>query len=415
MKQDKKIHYGWIVAFTGFLALIGAHGFGRMSYTLILPAMKDGLKFSYTQLGLLETGNFIGYLFMAIIGGMLAAKFGARKVISIALFSMSITLACMGLAHSFGFAFSMRAITGIGNGAAYVPAMALGAAWFAPKYRGVATGIVTGGIGGGAMLSGLLVPSIINHFQMDGWRYAWYFLGASVFFIAIVTAVLLRDVPSDIDLLPIGQENSDGISSQIKKSTTIEWGKVYKEKKVWHLAIVYFMYGISYIIYITFFVVYLMKEQGFSGAQAGGLWALVGGLSTLCGLIWGGISDKIGRAKAMSLAYTVLGLTYLLYAVTPVKAGLYVSAVIFGLSAWSIPTITAAASGDYVGPRLAPACLGFITLFFGIGQAIGPLLGGLIADHTHSFKLAFATAFAFSIIGAILSLGLRTYETARQN
>lgn len=175
MKQNTKIHYGWVVAFTGFLALIGAHGFGRMSYTLILPAMKDGLKFSYTQLGLLETGNFIGYLFMAIVGGMLAAKLGARKVISIALFAMSITLACMGLAHSFGFAFSMRTITGIGNGAAYVPAMALGAAWFAPKYRGVATGIVTGGIGAGAMLAGLIVPSIISHFNMDGWRYAWYF------------------------------------------------------------------------------------------------------------------------------------------------------------------------------------------------------------------------------------------------
>ena len=139
-----------------------------------------------------------------------------------------------------------------------------------------------------------------------------------------------------------------------------------------------------------------MKEQGFSGAQAGGLWALVGGLSTLCGIIWGGISDKIGRAKGMALAYTVLGSTYLLYAVTPVKAGLYISAVIFGFSVWSIPTITAAASGDYVGPRLAPACLGFITLFFGIGQAMGPLLGGLIADHTHSFKLSFVIAFIFS-------------------
>ena len=65
MNKKLKIHYGWIVAFTGLLALIGAHGFGRMSYTLILPEMKDGLHFTYTQLGLLETGNFTGYLFMA--------------------------------------------------------------------------------------------------------------------------------------------------------------------------------------------------------------------------------------------------------------------------------------------------------------------------------------------------------------
>ena len=69
--QGSKLHYGWVVIFTGLLVTIGAHGFGRMSYTLILPAMKDGLHFNYTQLGLLGTGNFIGYLTMAIIGGFL--------------------------------------------------------------------------------------------------------------------------------------------------------------------------------------------------------------------------------------------------------------------------------------------------------------------------------------------------------
>jgi len=33
----------------GASVLIGAHGFGRMSYTLILPAMKDGLHLNYTH------------------------------------------------------------------------------------------------------------------------------------------------------------------------------------------------------------------------------------------------------------------------------------------------------------------------------------------------------------------------------
>ena len=57
----------------GLLTTIAAHGFGRMAYTIILPAMKDGLKVDYAQLGLLGTGNFIGYLSMAIIGGFLVA------------------------------------------------------------------------------------------------------------------------------------------------------------------------------------------------------------------------------------------------------------------------------------------------------------------------------------------------------
>ena len=123
--EQKKLHYGWVVIFMGLFTTIAAHGFGRMAYTIILPAMKDGLNFDYTQLGLLGTGNFIGYLTMAIEGGFLAARFGTRIVITFALILMGCSIILTGLAQSFGFAFSMRLLTGLGNGAAFVPAMAL--------------------------------------------------------------------------------------------------------------------------------------------------------------------------------------------------------------------------------------------------------------------------------------------------
>ena len=42
--KTAKLHYGWIVIFMGLLTTIASHGFGRMSYTIILPAMKDGLQ-----------------------------------------------------------------------------------------------------------------------------------------------------------------------------------------------------------------------------------------------------------------------------------------------------------------------------------------------------------------------------------
>ncbi|UCE52941.1 MAG: MFS transporter, partial [Desulfobacterales bacterium] len=85
----------------------------------------------------------------------------------------------------------------------------------------------------------------------------------------------------------------------------------------------------------------------------------------------------------------------------------YLSAIVFGLTAWSIPTIMAAAAGDFVGPRLAPAGLGFITLFFGIGQALGPALGGYLADVSKTFTLPFLVAGGISLIGMVLSIYLK--------
>ena len=381
--RKEKIHYGWIVIFIGLLTTIAAHGFGRMSYTIILPAMKDGLQFNYTQLGLLGTGNFIGYLTMAIVGGFLAARFGTRIVITFALILMGITMILTGLSQSFGFAFAMRLLTGLGNGASYVPAMALGSAWFAIKKRGFATGIVSAGIGTGTLISGLIVPPILSAFGQNGWRFSWYILGGTVLVISGIVFTFVRSRPEEKGLHQVGAERATEASPGLntEKVSSLKWTEVIGKGSVWYLGVVYFFYGISYIIYLTFFAAYLVKEMGFSQEWASGLYAVLGGLSIFCGVIWGGISDKFGRSWGAALSYLVLGLSYIIYALVKVKFGFYLSAVVFGLTAWSIPTIMAAAAGDFVGPRLAPAGLGFITLFFGVGQALGPALGGLSGRH----------------------------------
>lgn len=392
----------------GLLTTIASHGFGRMAYTIILPAMKDGLKLNYTQLGLLGTGNFIGYLIMAIIGGFLASRFGIRIVITFALLLMGITMVLTGISNSFGFAFSMRLFSGLGNGAAFVPTMALGSVWFAIRRRGFATGIVISGIGLGTFLSGIIVPPILSKYGTDGWRFAWYILGVVILLIAIIVFLFIRDNPGEMNILPVGVKEKDDITSAVPdKVSSIRWNTVYKLGSIWYLGLVYFFYGLSYIIYMIFFAAYLVKEIGLTQSFAGGLWAMVGGLSIFCGVIWGSISDRLGRGIGSALAYLVLGLSYIIFALIKVKFGFYLSAVLFGLTAWSIPTIMAAAAGDFVGPRLAPAGLGFATLFFGIGQALGPAIGGYLADVSKSFTIPFLVAGGISLLGMLFSFYLK--------
>ncbi len=409
--EKPKLHYGWIVIFMGLLVTIGAHGFGRMSYTLILPAMKDGLHFTYTQLGLIGTGNFVGYLSMALVGGALAARFGSRLVISLALAFMGVTMVLTGLIQSFEMAFTLRLLTGLGHGAAYVPAMALGSAWFTAQRRGFATGIVSAGIGLGTMIASLIIPVILKSYGIEGWRYAWYYLGAALPVIAVLAFLFICSRPEEKGLCLIGETNPlPSAEGSPAPSKALNWGEVYKVKAVWYLGLVYFMYGFSCIIYMTFFAAYLIKELGLSPAKAGSLWALVGGLSIFCGIIWGAISDYLGRAKGAALAYLSLAIAFLLFALIPNAAGYYSSTILFGLCAWSIPTIMAATAGDIVGPKLAPAGLGFITLFFGIGQALGPTFGGYLSDVTRSFSIPFLVAGGISILGGLMALQIKVHR-----
>jgi MFS family permease len=84
------------------------------------------------------------------------------------------------------------------------------------------------------------------------------------------------------------------------------------------------------------------------------------------------------------------------------------SAVLFGLTAWSVPGIVGAACGDAFGPSLAGAALGFVTLFLGVGQAVGPLVGGALADAYVTFVPAYLLAAAIALVGALGALFLPT-------
>jgi MFS family permease len=79
----------------------------------------------------------------------------------------------------------------------------------------------------------------------------------------------------------------------------------------------------------------------------------------------------------------------------------------FGISMSAIPAIMAAAGGDSMGGKLAPAALGFITLIFGIGQSFGPAVAGWIKDTTGTFAGAFILSAGISLLGAAGSMILR--------
>ncbi len=405
-RKSRGLHYGWIIAVMAVVTVIGALGFARFGYTMILPSMKEGLSLSDAQAGDLATGNMIGYLVLAITCGFLASRFGPRIIITIFMLIISGSMLLTGGAPSFQVALLGRTLTGVGSGGTNVPVMGLVPGWFAAKRRGLATGMAVSGSSFGMLITGVLIPAILNRYGAEGWRYSWFCLAALTFMIAILCYFILRNRPSEKGLLAIAAEGEEANPGEAK-SSSLQWGLVYKSAPVWHLALIYVLFGFSYIIYATFFARYLIWEAGFTTEAAGALWSATGALSIISGFIWGSVSDVLGRKYGLAIVYFLQFLCFTIFGLWKAMPGYYLSALLFALTAWSIPAIMAAATGDLLGARLAPAALGFVTLFFGIGQAFGPFLAGRIADATGSYTLAFIIAGAAALVGAVASLFLR--------
>jgi MFS family permease len=155
---------------------------------------------------------------------------------------------------------------------------------------------------------------------------------------------------------------------------------------------------------VTFFTKRLMADLHYTPEGAGNLFMILGLASLVCGVFWGWTSDAIGRKASIVAIFLIQVVSYALFALWTTTAGLTISAVLFGLTAWGIPAIMAAACGDIVGPALAPAAYGFLTVFHGLGQATGPYVGGRLADALPSFTWSYLLAAGMALVGAIGAL-----------
>jgi MFS family permease len=383
LKAKTNVHYGWVIVLTGMAVLFACLGLGRFSLGMLLPSMGTSLKLNYSQMGLIGTGNFVGYMLSVVLAGVIARAMGARWTITSGLIMVGGSMVLISRAAGFLEVMSLYVATGIGSGLANVPMMGLISHWFLKSNRGRAAGIMLSGNGIAIVFTGLLIPWINATRGHEGWRTGWLTIGLISLCIAAVAAFFLRNAPGEKGLSPLG------VPEKVNAGTGADPSKRAKRWIMVHLGCIYTLFGATYVVYATFIVTAMVNERGFGENTAGTFWAVVGGLSIFSGPLFGWLSDRLGRKTGMMLVFTLFTISYALVAADLPNSFLFASIGIFGLAVWSIPTIMAATVGDYMGPVRAVKAFGFITLFFGAGQITGPVVAGFTADITGTFSMAF--------------------------
>jgi MFS family permease len=393
-------HYGWHIVWSSTLCLFASLGLGRFALGMLLPAMGVSLGLSYAQMGLISTSNFSGYL-LAVLGcSLLTARFGHRLVIFLAMLLVGGSMILIGHSRTFAVILCLYFLTGIGSGSANVPTMALISSWFAPRSRGRATGFVVIGSGFAILLAGKLIPYLNVRGGADaGWRLGWITLGTIVLVSGLICFLVQRNAPREMGLEPYGRAPvAPGVAPLVEVAPKID------RRSVLHLSAIYFLFGATYVVYVTFFVTSLVRDRGFTEMSAGNFWAWVGALSLLSGPLFGTMSDRLGRKAALITVFAIQAVAYLLAGLQQAPPiFLYVSIGCFGITAWAIPSIIAAMAGDLAGPQRAARVFGFITFVFSLGQITAPAIAGFLAEQSGNFSSSFMMSAILAAGGAILA------------
>lgn len=373
-----RIFYGWVVVAAAFLAMFTCFG---AAYTF--PAFFEPLsrEFGATRGTVSLVFSAAGFLYFALgaVSGGLADRIGPRPVVGFG-------MACIGLGLiAASFADSLTSIVifygigiGIGVGFAYVPAIGTVQRWFIAK-RGQASGWAVAGIGIGTMAAPPAAAIAIEHL---GWRDAYILFGVAVLALGALATLLLRASPAVMGLQPDGAaaapQNTPGVPSGLDLGATL------RHPSFWLL---YAAGGLNCIGTFVPFVhlAPFAMDQGLSRSEGVWLVGLIGVGSTLGRFVLGGLADRIGRGRCLSLIMLCTGLALLYWIVAQGFLALAVFALAFGLFYGGFVALVPAVTADLFGLRAMSSVLGVLYTSVALGTLLGPTLAGWVFDSTGSY------------------------------
>jgi MFS family permease len=380
----KRIYYGWIIVGIGVLIKMAGLGFGRFAYAMLLPNMRESLQFNYVQMGLLSGGILLGYLLFSVIGGMLATRFGPKNVIIASLLCSSASMFFISRLSNFSSFLFFTFTMGAGAAGVHISMTTLPMAWFEKQRLGRALGIIQGGTGLGILVTGFLLPPLLISMGKGAWRNCWLLMACITFAVSVAGFILLKEKPRQGDLLApetVTDKGSDPLP------------KVKPEMSLRAIILVYFIFGFAYNIYATYFVAFMVEEVRLTEKAAGNIWAIFGWMSMVSGLIWGFLSDRLGRRTALLWNNGIISVALLLPLFFHQTLFLVTSTFLFGFTFIGTIAVIAASIGDQADEKKA-SVYGLVTFIHGIGQLIGTTSGGYLKDLTHSFQWTLTASLA---------------------
>ena len=380
-----------------FLVNLGT-GFVQFGYSLTLPSMEDALHISHTQAGLLITLTAAIRMGGALASGVLAPRYGSRSMIVAGSVAVGLSMILLGFAGNYGMTLVAAVVMGIGSGVTLTPMMGLLSAWFRMRDRGLAAGLAASGGSIAYIIAGVLVPVLTGASWEDGWRHSWQLFGVMVLVVAVISLLFVRERPDE----PLEPDRPS--ASPTRTAWPVE---AFRHPAVWLITMIAFTSGWAQNLFTTFFGLYLTQDHGVSLSTVGQLVVLIGTLSIGSGVLWGWMSDKLGRGQAFAYSFMVQGCSFVLLALVPGFVSFLVASLLMGVTLRATYTICAASSGDYVPVRFSAAAFALMSVGAGLGSTISPTIGGLVADYI-AMKWVFWMATGGSVVGTMTALYLQT-------
>jgi MFS family permease len=401
------LFYGWIVVATAFVTM-GITVSARTAFSLFFPAILDefgwsrGLTAATFTTGLLASNAVTPFI------GVLMDRLGPRVVFPLALGLMSLGFA---LATGVRTPWQLHLTLGVLVAGASVLVSYMGHALLLPNWfvrqRGLAMGIAFSGVGVGSFV---LLPWLQGLIGQAGWRGACWTLAALLAVVLVpLNLVLPRRRPDELGLRPDGERvaarpgagpAADNVVDRAWAATEWTLARAIRTSRFWWVFVGYFTGLFAWYAVQVHQTKYLL-ELGFTPTLAAYALGLVG-LTGIAGqIVWGHVSDRVGREwawTASGVGYALCYAALLLLPAFPTPALVYVMVAAQGLLGYGLASVFGAIPVELFQGARYGSIFAVLNVASNLGAGAGPWVAGLVHDRTGSYAPAFWLAIACAAV-----------------
>lgn len=348
----------------------------RTAISLALVHIGQDLNLNATQLGLAISAFFVGYALMQIPGGLLADKFGSKRLIITAVIVWSVFTALSGLAWSLASLIIIRILFGIGEGMYPAASTKAVATYFAAEKRTKAQSIMMSS----NMLGGAVAPLVVAPLLVVlGWRHV--FLTISLLGIFIIIWFYFATKKAKTFVTADQQAPNKNAYKKLLKSSTL-----------WKILLVFFFINIANWGLFSWMPTYLMNVYNVNMAEVGIYSAIPAVIATLGMLLSGSLITKLGlKSKYVVIVFSagLAGMLFLMSSASSIALVICYQTVAMIFISF-IVTFIFTAPHRLMSQQVVASAFGIIN--FG-GQAAGILsptiMGSLISATGGNYQAAF--------------------------
>jgi len=390
-----------LLLFSGVISYVD-----RASLAVGLPLIREDLGISIAHSGVLLSAFLLVYAFSQLPAGAIVDRFGARLVLSAGLMFWSFSQILGGLVSSFWEFIGVRGLLGIGESPMFPSCARVVADWFAPRDRGLATGIWNSASTLGTAIAAPLLTILMLHL---GWRWMFITMGIAGLAIGFTFYSLHRD-PKHLRLTKAELEYLSSTGRETQPMAWRQWGRMFGFSTTWGMVCGFF--GLVYMswLYFAWLPQYLEIQWHLSIARTGWIAAIPFTCGVVGSVIGGRVCDALSRRGfstinsckvplVCALSGVVLCTVLAAYSSSSLLAVIYISMSMFlimagSTAAWAMATVAA--------PRNYAASLGSIQNFGGyLGGTLAPTVTGYMVQATASFQSALLVAAGVALLAAL--------------